>query len=349
MSTTITKHDLTDTPSSSGALGVGASRLLLMASIALVLAAAIFASALPIGFSILTVFLFAGPHNWLEARYMLSQMPARWGKLRAYFLTGICGALLLTGAAACLPSIAIAADLSAISWNYLLSTWNTALLLWILAMILMRSRQNPRRSWEIAIPITFVLIAINWLYPAAIGMLLVYLHPLLALAFLDRELARRDRQDGTTLQQNYRRALLLVPIALALIIGLLWRSPNLPGDDLLSQAITLHAGQSVFQYTSTHMLVAVHTFLEMLHYGVWVVAIPILAIGRWPWQLEQVPLAKRSSTWRTIVLGVIALGACVMVLLWGSFLADYPLTRNLYFTIAMLHVLAEVPFFLRLL
>jgi hypothetical protein len=35
--------------------------------------------------------------------------------------------------------------------------------------------------------------------------------------------------------------------------------------------------------------------------------------------------------------------------LWGAFLADYPLTRDVYFTVATLHVLAEVPFLLRLL
>jgi hypothetical protein len=38
-----------------------------------------------------------------------------------------------------------------------------------------------------------------------------------------------------------------------------------------------------------------------------------------------------------------------MLVLWGGFVADYPLTRDIYFTVAMLHVLAEVPFLLRLL
>ena len=34
-------------------------------------------------------------------------------------------------------------------------------------------------------------------------------------------------------------------------------------------------------------------------------------------------------------------------MLWAFFLADYPLTRDVYFTVALLHVLAEVPFLLR--
>jgi hypothetical protein len=39
------------------------------------------------------------------------------------------------------------------------------------------------------------------------------------------------------------------------------------------------------------------------------------------------------------------LRACA--LLWLCFLADYPTTRDVYFTFAMAHVLAEVPFLLR--
>jgi hypothetical protein len=30
----------------------------------------------PLQLSIITVFLFAGPHNWMEFRYFLSRMPA---------------------------------------------------------------------------------------------------------------------------------------------------------------------------------------------------------------------------------------------------------------------------------
>jgi hypothetical protein len=46
---------------------------------------------------------------------------------------------------------------------------------------------------------------------------------------------------------------------------------------------------------------------------------------------------------------VVLLGLAIMLILWGAFLADYPATREVYFTVAMLHVLAEVPFLLRLL
>jgi hypothetical protein len=45
---------------------------------------------------------------------------------------------------------------------------------------------------------------------------------------------------------------------------------------------------------------------------------------------------------------LVASAFCVL-LLWLAFLADYPTTRDLYFTLAMAHVLAEAPFLLRML
>ena len=56
----------------------------------------------PLGFSIVTVFLFAGPHNWIELRYFMARMPARWGKLRGYFLFAFAGIFGLTASFAAL-------------------------------------------------------------------------------------------------------------------------------------------------------------------------------------------------------------------------------------------------------
>ena len=91
----------------------------------------------------------------------------------------------------------------------------------------------------------------------------------------------------------------------------------------------------------------------MLHYGVWLLAVPLVAGMAWPWQIHsqlgQTPLARRGQVWRGGVATVLAIGALVMIVLWAGFAADYPTTRNIYFTVAMLHVLAEVPFLLRVL
>jgi hypothetical protein len=298
----------------------------------------------PLGFSIVTVFLFAGPHNWLEARYMLGRMPARWGRLRGFFITGIAGVLALTAGMAALHWLG-GPLLDAEGWLLYQATWNSLLIAWIAALVLLRSRQNPRRDWNWAIPAALVLIGINWLWPLGWMLAIVYLHPLVALCFLDRELGRMRPE----WQAAYRACLLLVPLGLGLLWWRLAGAPNLPGDDLLARQIAEHAGSWILEGVSTHLLVSTHTFLEMLHYGVWIVAMPLVGVAAAPWRVDNVPLARRSSMWRGIVLGAIALGAAITAALWGGFLADYALTRDVYFTVATLHVLAEVPFLLRLL
>ena len=45
----------------------------------------------------------------------------------------------------------------------------------------------------------------------------------------------------------------------------------------------------------------------------------------------------------------LAASAGVVLILWVCFLVDYPITRDVYFTVATVHVLAEVPFLLRML
>lgn len=299
----------------------------------------------PLGFSIVTVFLFAGPHNWLEARYFMTRMPARWGKLRPYFLVGILGVPFLAAASAALPLFARAAGMSQTSWLCGVSAWNTAFVVWVVTLIEMRRRQNPRREWPWVFPIGFVFIAAAWLWPYAWSLLLVYLHPCVAIWFLDRELGRSN----VSWQRVFRRCLFLLPIMLGLIWWNLWNSPHLPGADVLSVQIANHAGGSILSGISSHLLVSTHTFLEMLHYAVWIVAVPLVANRAIPWKLTNVPLAKKSASWRRALSAVLVIGAAITIALWAGFLADYPLTRDLYFTIAVLHVLAEVPFLLRLL
>ncbi|HEY7425394.1 MAG TPA: hypothetical protein VH682_14280, partial [Gemmataceae bacterium] len=72
------------------------------AALGTALAAALLAGWAPLRFSIVTVFLFAGPHNWLEFRYFLTRLPARWGRLRGFFLLAFAGIFGLTAAFAAL-------------------------------------------------------------------------------------------------------------------------------------------------------------------------------------------------------------------------------------------------------
>ncbi len=315
-----------------------------IASVGVLTGACLFAGWFPITFSIVTVFCFAGPHNWLEARYMMSRMPARWGRLRTYFLVGLLGVLLLASLAIAMPHGLKVWRASSRAWLFGVASWNTLLVLWVALLAQLRSREHPRRDWTWVWPVSFAVIALNWLWPLVWSFGLVYLHPLVALWFLDRELGKRR----AAWQSTYRKCLAVVPGLLLLLWWRLAAAPDLVGSDALSLQITHHAGGHVFQNVSTHFLVAMHTFLEMIHYGVWIVAIPLVT-GSVPWRTHNIPLMRRSHTWKAVLLAVLAGGLCISLFLWSGFLVDYSLTRDIYFTVAILHVLAEVPFLLRLL
>jgi len=304
-------------------------------------AAALLAGWAPLGFSIVTVFLFAGPHNWIEARYFLSRLPGRLGKLRGYFGLAFAGVFGLTIAYAALAWLQW--DWGESNGRIALAIWNSTLVLWIVLLVHLRSRQNPRRDWSWTAPIGLMVVGLAWLHPEGWALALVFLHPLMAFWILDRELQRsRPEWLGT-----YRACLLTVPLLLGLLWWRLSDSPSLPGIDAFTQRITRHAGADLLPGVSSHLLVATHTFLEMLHYAAWLLAIPLVSMAFAPWRIGQVPMARRSQSWRWAVGGILFAGGAAVIVLWCGFLADYPLTRDVYFTVAMLHVLAEVPFLLR--
>ena len=326
-----------------GREGIATTTRFAAATIGLMAGAALLAGWAPLGFSIVTVFLFAGPHNWVELRYFLSRMPGRWGKLRGFFLFSFGGIFSLVAAFAALPWLGAALAWSETDWGTALAVWNSLLLAWIGVLIHLRSRQRPCRDWSWTVPVVFVVLALNWLSPQAWDLGLVYLHPLMAFWILDREI-RRSRPEW---RGTYHACLACVPLAIGLLWWRLADSPNLPGNDVLTARIAQHAGSDILQGVSSHLLVATHTFLEMLHYGVWLVAIPLVGLRTAPWRVEAIPMAWRSQKWKLAIGGLLAVGLLVVLTLWACFLADYPLTRDVYFTVALLHVLAEVPFLLR--
>lgn len=322
---------------------ISSRHLFAAATLSLAAGAAFLAGWAPLGFSLVTVFLFAGPHNWLELRYFMARMPARWGRLRGFFLFSFTGILALTISFAALPWLGQTAGWDEDAWLTAIAVWNSGLLLWIVALVQLRGRQNPRRDWFWTLPVACALLAFNWLMPAAWDLGLVYLHPLVALWVLDREL-RRSRPEW---RSAYHACLCCLPLLLGLLWWRLAGAPDLPGNDALSLRIAEHAGAGVLNGISSHLLVATHTFLEMLHYGVWVIAIPLVGLKTVPWKLQGVPMAWNGPRWQFFLTAWLAAGALVVLALWAGFLADYPTTRDVYFTVALAHVLAEVPFLLR--
>src|SRR4051794_3719634 len=105
-----------------------ARALFVVCALSVATAAALLAGWAPLQFSIVTVFLFAGPHNWLEARYFLGRLPGRWGRLRGFFLLSFAGIFGLTGTYAALLWFSAA---SVEDWY---PVWNTVFLLWIAAL-----------------------------------------------------------------------------------------------------------------------------------------------------------------------------------------------------------------------
>ena len=331
---------------------------------------AFLASWLPLQLSVLTVFLFAGPHNWFELRYFLMRLPVRFGKSRNFFLTAFVGIGFLTIAYVALPVLYSFSLWPATAWPNILASWNTLLLLWLAILVWLRGKQKLKRDWSWAIPVALALCSLNWLAPEFFSLAIVYLHPLVALWFLDRHLGR-TRPEWL---RAYRRCLCLVPLLLAGMVWQLTRTPALADDNGLFWRITQHAGAQLLPNISSHVLVAVHVFLEMLHYAVWLIALPLIAypriteeahLGVRPartrrsaptkrasgqfWDVKTVPLARHPRGFPKLVATALAFSAFLVAILWFGFSVDYTTTRDVYFTVAIAHVLAEAPFLLRML
>lgn len=312
----------------------------------LAVGAAVLAGALPLEFSIATVFLFAGPHNWLEARYVLGRLPARVGRLRTFFLVSAVGIVGLTAGFAVIGWTLAVRGYELVGPMY--AMWNTAFVFWVASLIWMRSRTNPRFDGGWVWPVACLITAGVWLEPVALNVALVYGHPLLALVLLDREL-KRSRPHW---RKAYHRVVACVPLLLLALWWQLRNAPELEGTDwftaMLAPRIRNHAGAWYLTGLSAHFLVAAHTFLEMVHYGVWVVLIPLIGMRALPWQLHTIPAARRDRNWTRGVAALLLFGLLTVVVLWVCFGIDYGTTRDVYFAVAMLHVLAEIPFLLRM-
>src|SRR5437763_4870471 len=95
---------------------------------AFVTCAAMLAAFFPVALSIAAVFLFAGPHNWFEARYLIARMPVRWTGQRGFFLLALSG---IAGLSATFSFIPVDR-----------SIWHAALVCWALLLVRLSSRRS---------------------------------------------------------------------------------------------------------------------------------------------------------------------------------------------------------------
>jgi hypothetical protein len=299
----------------------------------------------PLAASIATIFMFAGVHNFMEFRYFAARMPLRWGRSRVFYAVGIGGVVVLASAYIAIYFAGGNWLWSLDSWAVLIATWNTASVLWIALLFFLRGRQRPQSNWSWAFAAAFLLAALAWIIPQYWSLSLVYLHPFIAMWFLERQIRRTKPQ----WLRAYHYCLASIPVFLLILWITLAGQPNLSQETNLFWRISQHAGSQVLPGISSHLLVATHVFLESIHYFVWILLIPLVDWRAVPWKLGELPLFANKGGFPKIVLGVMAVSLLLVLLLWFGFAVDYTRTRDLYFAFAMAHVLAEFPFLIKML
>jgi hypothetical protein len=307
--------------------------------------AAVAIGSFPLQMSIATIFLFAGVHNFMEFRYFAARMPVRWGRSRLYYSVGIGGVIVLAAAYVVLYFSSGNWLWSLESWAYLTAAWNTTFVLWLAVLFFLRGKQLPKSDWSWAFSVAFFLAAVAWIVPQYWSLSLVYIHPFIAMWFLDRQM-RRTKPEWLW---AYRLGLASIPVLLLFLWVGLARQPNLPADTNLFWRITQHAGSEILPGVSSHLLVATHVFLESIHYAVWILLIPLIDFRAIPWKLDKIPLFSNKSGFPKLVLAALIISMLLVVALWGGFVVDYTRMRDVYFAFAMGHVLAEFPFLIKML
>ena len=299
----------------------------------------------PLQMSIVTIFLFAGVHNFMEFRYFAARMPLKWGRSKLYYSVGIGGVVVLT---------ASYLTLYFASGNWLWSiengtiptaTWDTAFVVWLSVLVYLRGKQRPKSDWTWGFPVAFLLAALAWVVPQYWSLALVYIHPFIAMWFLERQI-RRTKPEWLS---AYHYCLASIPVFLIILWISLSGQPDLPGDSGLFWRITQHAGSQILPGASSHLLVATHVFLESIHYFVWILLIPLVDWRAVPWKLGVIPLFAGKGGFPKLVAGALVFSLIIAAALWGGFAVDYTTTRDVYFAFAIGHVLAEFPFLIKML
>ncbi|MBK8302417.1 MAG: hypothetical protein WBC19_12810 [Pyrinomonadaceae bacterium] len=317
----------------------------LMAFVASCAVAAVLIGSFPLQASIATIFLFAGVHNFMEFRYFAARMPLRWGRSRLFYSVGIGGVIVLAAVYLTLYFASGNWLWSLESWAIFAACWNTAFILWVALLFYLRGRQRPKSDWAWAFPIAFLLAALAWLVPQYWSLALVYIHPFIAMWFLERQI-RRTRPDWL---RAYHWCLATIPVFLIALWLAFASQPNLSEDTNLFWRITQHAGSQILPGISSHLLVATHVFLETIHYAVWIVLIPLIDRRAMPWRLKEIPLFANARGFPKLVVAALVVSLVIVAALWGGFAIDYTTTRDVYFAFAIAHVMAEFPFLIKML
>lgn len=323
---------------------LSSAHVFLTAFIAACASGAVLIGSFPLQLSIVTIFLFAGPHNFMEFRYFVARMPVRWGRSRTFYLVGIGGVVVLASAYLTLYFASGNWLWSGVNWQLWAAFWNTGLILWVGSLFYLRGRQR-RRDWSLAIAVACLLAGAAWIVPLYWSLALVYIHPFVAMWFLERQI-RRTRPEWL---RAYHYCLASIPVFLILLWASLACRPPLSEETSLFWRIVQHSGSEILPGISSHVLVATHVFLESIHYFVWLLLIPLVDRRAIPWRLNEIPLFANTNGWPKVVAGLLIVSVSLMIVLWFGFTVDYLTARDVYFAFAIGHVLAEFPFLVKML
>src|SRR5579885_3131058 len=152
--------------------------------------AAVFAGFAPVQLTIASVFLFAGPHNWVELRYFLSKLPSRLGPLKTFFACSVGGTLALTSFYVAYSFMSHAGLLDDTVRRAALTLWEALTIAWACALYVVSRKKFGVRSPGLCIALALGLLACAT-SPFWFTLALVYIHPLVGMAVLDLELRRR--------------------------------------------------------------------------------------------------------------------------------------------------------------
>jgi hypothetical protein len=308
--------------------------------------AAITIGSFPLQASIATIFLFAGLHNWFEFRYFVGRMPLRWGRSAPFYFVAMGGVLTLAG----LYWVAYLGSgnwlWSSAEWRLFAALWNSLLIAWLVSLYCLRKRNSKvSHPWLLYLAIALLITSLTWFAPLYCSLALVFIHPFIAMWFLERQI-RRTKKEWL---RAYHLCMAAVPLLLLVLALCLSRQPNLPEDSQLFWKISQHAGSELLPSISSHLLVATHVFLETIHYFVWLLLIPLVDRRSIPWRFNEIPLLSNARGLPKLVACMFTLGTFAAVALWIGFAVDYSTTRDIYFAAAILHVLAEFPFLIKML
>lgn len=332
----------------------------LLLALTWVLLSALIASCSPLAFSIATVFLFAAPHNWIELRYFLSRLPSRFGPLRGFFCSSFAGVAILACSYIALIVISRCGWLAYDQSVFAFQSWILLFYSWLASLVFLRrdfrkgsckssdqfaaSIQSALKRRNLGLLLLSVSALVSIVKPIEFGVCLTYMHPLVGICILDREIKRSRHQWSAA----YRCVMVFACFLIGLMLMGLSQSNSLPVHSALDNQIVRHAGSFLMDGVSSHLLVSLHTFLENLHYGVWLIAIPIAArlFERNKVEPENMPVARTSRLRQNLIKLVFSASTLAVLAFWFAFLNDYSATRDFYFIIAVLHILAEIPFLL---